>query len=172
MTMRTHLEDDVLLDVLLGQASAGQAGHASECASCAARIADARAALDEVAGAPAPEPSPLFWPGFRARVRGAVEAEPRPFRWSALFAPALLTAAAMLAGVLFLRVEPSGERTPAPDAVASAPAVEEAALEVAGAPEDIVACPDVEECVASLTDEESRALAEALRADMARSGDL
>jgi hypothetical protein len=173
MTMRTHLEDDVLLDVLEGRAPAGQARHAAECPSCAGRIADARATLRDLSGAAAPEPSPLFWPGFRARVRAAVEGEPRAARWRGLFAPALIAAAAAVAGVLFMpAVTRAPDPAPAPVAVASAPVLEEAAVDLAGAPEDLVACPDVAECVASLTDDESRALAEALRADLAPSGDL
>ena len=172
MTMRTHLEDAVLLDVLEGQASAAQARHAAECASCAERIADARAALLDVVAASPPEPSPLFWPGFRARVRAAVDEKPRPLRWRALFAPAMLAATAMVAAVLLPRVDPPVERAPAPVAVASAPTVEEAGLDLPWAPEDIVACPDVAECVASMSDEESKALAEALRAELAPSGDL
>ena len=175
MTMRSHLEGDVLLDVIEGAASVEATRHAEECAECARRIADARAGLWMAAEAGAPEPSPLFWDVFRRRVASAVEAEPRPrlaetgARRLGFVVPALLATAAMVAVVSFMPREP-GAPPPATLAASSAlPADED--IGVADAAEDLE-CRDVAACVAGLTDEESRALADALRTDLARSGDL
>ena len=173
--MRSHLEDDVLLDVIEGAAPVEATRHAGECAQCARRIADARAGLWMAAEAGVPEPSPLFWDVFRRRVASAVEAEPRPRHAQAgarrfgFVVPALLAAAAMVAVVSFMPREPGGP-APSPRAASSAlPADED--IGVADAAEDLE-CGDVAACVAGLTDEESRALAEALRAELAHSGDL
>lgn len=170
--MRTHLEDDVLLDVTLGVASAAATRHAEECDSCARRIADARAGLALAAGAEAPEPSPLFWDAFRRRVGTAIEAEPRPRRFGGFFVPALLATAATVVLVTFLPREPEVTLiSPAPLAASSAlPVLEDGAD--AGSVDALAECRDVAACVANLTDEESRALADALQAELGQSGDL
>jgi hypothetical protein len=174
MTMRSHLEDDMLLDVIFGAASVEAARHAEECAECARRIADARAGLAMAADAEAPEPSPLFWNAFRRRVASAIEAEPRPRRFGGLFVPGLLAAAAMVAVVTFLPHEPGAPVvSPAPLAASSAlPAAEDATDAATASADELAECRDVAACVASLTDEESRALADALRAELGQSGDL
>ena len=170
--MRTHLEDDVLMDVLEGQASAAAASHVAECAACAARVEEARAALADVAADEVPEPSPVFWTSFRARVRDGIGAgRPASRRWRPFVAPAFLAAAATVAAVSLMPVSPSVEVAPVPVATLATAALEDLAVEAAAAPEDLVACPDVAACVVSLTDDESHALAEALRAELA-SGDL
>jgi hypothetical protein len=174
MTMRSHLADDVLLDVIEGAASAEATRHAGECAECARRLADARAGLSMAAGAGAPEPPPLYWNAFRRRVATAIEADSRPRRrFGGFFVPALLATAAMVAVATFLPREPGAPAVaPAPRAASSAlPAPDDGADTTASA-EDLVGCRDVAACVASLTDEESRAVAEALRAALAQSGDL
>ena len=171
--MRSHLEDDVLLDVIEGAASVEATRHAGECAECARRMADARAGLSMAAQAEAPEPSPLFWDAFRRRVASAIEAEPRPRRFG-FFVPALLAAAAMVAVVTFLPREPGSPAVaPAPLVASSAlPAADESGGVDAAASADDLECRDVAACVAGLTDEESRALAKALRAELAVGGDL
>jgi hypothetical protein len=171
--MRSHLEDDVLLDVIEGAASVEAARHAGECAECALRMADARAGLSLAAGAEAPEPSPLFWDAFRRRVASAIEAESRPRRFGGFFVPALLAAAAVVAVVTFLPIDPGPAAVPpAPLAASSALPLTDESAGVDAASADDLECRDVAACVASLTDEESRALAEALRAELGPSGDL
>jgi hypothetical protein len=54
--------------------------------------------------------------------------------------------------------------------MASAAPVDEAVPEIAA--DEIGECGDVAACVAGLDDEESRALADALRAELKRGGDL
>lgn len=172
--MRSHLEDDVLLDMALGAASVEAARHVGECAECARRVADARDGLALAAGAAAPEPSPLFWDVFRRRVASAIEAEPRQRRMGGFFVPALLATAAMVAVVTFLPRQPDAPMvSPASLAASSTlPAVDDGGDAATASADDLSECLDVAACVASLTDEESRALAEALRAELGRSGDL
>jgi len=172
--MRNHLEDDVLLDVIEGAASIEATRHAGECASCAGRIAEARAGLSMAAEAEAPDPSPLFWDAFRRRVASAIEVEPRPRRFGGFFAPALLATAAMVAVIAFL---PSDGPAPvaAPPSLpvwSSLPAADDALDGLPASGDDLAGCEDVAACVADLSDEESRAFAEALRAELGKSGDL
>jgi hypothetical protein len=169
--MKTHLDDDVLLDVMEGRAEAEAAGHARGCAECAARLAEAGEGLALAASADVPAPSPLFWTAMRSRIAAGLTAPPRRAR-AALFAPALFAAAAMIAAALYLPA--TSPLAPRPTPIArSSPELE--AVTVADAPlsvEELAECRDVEECVVSLSDEESRAVAETLRAALARNGDL
>ncbi len=173
MTMRTHLEDDVLLDVIEGSASAEAMRHARECRECAEKVADARAGFSLASAADAPDPSPLFWEHFKRRVASRIDAE-RPGRRAGRFlAPALLATAATVAVLSFVpRPQAPVAVSPAPLVAASAMPGGEEALDAIAASVDDLGCQDVAGCIASLTDEESRALAEALRAELASSGDL
>jgi hypothetical protein len=175
MTMRSHLEDDVLLDVIDGAASVEATRHAGECVTCARRVAEARAGLSLAAQADAPEPSPLFWDAFRGRVASAIETEPRARRFGGFFVPALLVTAAMVVVVTFLPTAGRQAVVPPPPLTASSalPAIDDAALDgTQTSAEELAGCRDVAECVADLSDEESRAFAEALRAELGKSGDL
>jgi hypothetical protein len=173
MTMRRHLEDDVLLDVLEGAASVEATRHAGACAECAQRMAEARAGLSMAAGAEAPEPSPLFWDAFRGRVASAIEAPPARRGYRGLVLPAFLASAAMVAAITFLPTGgPAPVAVPASPAWSSLPAADETALDGFQGADDLAGCRDVAECVADLSDEESRAFAEALRAELGKSGDL
>jgi hypothetical protein len=170
--MRSHLEDDVLLDVIEGAASVEATRHAAECSECALRMDGARAGLALAVGADAPEPSPLFWDAFRRRVASAIEAEPPRRRFGGFFVPGLLAAGAVVALVTFLPIDPGPAVSPAPLVASSAQPVTEEGAGVDAASAYDLECQDVAACVAGLTDEESRALAEALRAELGQSGDL
>ena len=180
--MRSHLEDDVLLDVIEESASAEATRHAAQCAACASRVAEARAGFALASGADAPEPSPLFWDAFRRRValdiaaeRPArpVEAGSRARRVRLFLAPALLATAATVAVLSFVpRDQGPVAVSPSPMAAATAIPGFDDGVDAAAAAIDDLGCSDVAACVVSLTDEESRALADALRADLAESGDL
>jgi hypothetical protein len=132
-------------------------------------VDEARGGLALAAGADAPEPSPLFWDAFRGRVASAIATEARPRRIPGFLAPAL-AAAAMVAVVVLLPRDPgSPVATPFPRAASSVrPPVEE----VVDASAEELGCNDVAACVVNLTDEESKALADALRAELAQIGDL
>lgn len=176
MTMRNHPGDEALLDAAFGAAGAETERHVASCAECAGRVSDVRAALSMVAEAEAPEPSPLFWDAFRGRVASAIAAPPARRRYAGFVLPAFLAAAATIAVIAYL---PTDVAAPAPSPAASAssslPVAEDASFDAvppAIAAEEIVGCRDVAECVADLSDEESRAFADALRADLAASEDL
>jgi hypothetical protein len=81
----THLSADELVDLVEGTLGAERAVHAASCERCR-RDADGLAtALREARGADLPEPSPLFWEGFSARVQDAIDATPSPRRlWPSL----------------------------------------------------------------------------------------
>ena len=95
--MRTHLEDDVLLDVIEGSASVEAVRHVDECRECAERVAEARAGFSLASAADAPDPSPLFWEHFPRRVASRIEAERPARRFGGFLAPALLATAATVA---------------------------------------------------------------------------
>ena len=172
MTMRSHLDDDVLLDVIEGAASFEAVRHAGDCAECGRRVAEAREGLALAVGAEAPEPSPLYWDAFRRRVAAGIDADTRPARrFGGFLAPALLATAATVAVLSFIPRDPATRvASPAPVGVASAlPVGEDPAVEAVASSIEDLGCRDVDACVAGLTDEESRALADALRADLAGS---
>lgn len=172
--MRKHLEDDLLLDVTCGEASVEDRRHADECPECGRRVAEARAGLALAAEAGAPEPPPLFWDVFRRRVALGIEADRPPRRLDRFLAPALLATAATVAVLSFVPRDPASVVvSPAPLIASSAlPGGEDPGAEAMAASIDDLGCRDVADCVVNLTDDESRALAEALRADLAESEDL
>jgi len=101
--MTRHLQPDDFTAALEHSASSEIANHLSACAACRDELASLRDVWEAVATAPVPEPSPLFWDHFSARVREATAAVPvtseswwsmRRFVWA--LAPALLIVAAGL----------------------------------------------------------------------------
>ena len=81
MTRMKHLAPEDVVDVLDGCARGHLVRHAESCGVCRALVEDARhatflAATDEI-----PEPSPLFWTQFSARVDESVRRAPSPERW-------------------------------------------------------------------------------------------
>ena len=103
--MTRHLHDAEFVDLIDGTLPAGRAGHLDECESCRAQ-ADALKAAMVTADTTVPEPSPLFWEHFSARLRTAIAEEPVPqstwrrwmvtpaARWSAVAAAVLVVVAA------------------------------------------------------------------------------
>src|SRR5262249_55116746 len=57
------------------------AAHLEACETCRARLSELRAAMSAVEKTAVPEPSPLFWDQFAARVREAIAREPEPTSW-------------------------------------------------------------------------------------------
>jgi hypothetical protein len=171
--MRTHLTDDVLMDLCEGTAGPEARAHLDACGECRARVDEASDGLALARQAEVPEPSPLYWPALRGNVgRGIDAAGARRWSW---WAPPVLAAAAVMAMVTFL---PSREVPPSPAAVVATqlpawsalpPADEDPGLPVladvaplAGDAVAAVSCQDVARCLATLDDEESTLLAEAL----------
>ena len=72
----SHLSPSEFVDLADGTLPAERAAHVDRCDGCRAQADAVRDAL-RLADAPVPEPSPLFWDHFSARVREAVAAAPQ-----------------------------------------------------------------------------------------------
>jgi len=166
-----HLSDESLMDMVDRVAEPPARVHVESCVECRVKVEEAREALSLAREADVPEPAPFYWQSLRRQVASGLEKSPRRARHS-LWVPPALAAAAVLAVVSFLpRTTPP--EVPAPRTLpawsALPPAEEDAGLEVlqglgpvAGDTVAAVSCHDVAGCVASLSEEESRLLAEAL----------
>lgn len=118
-----HLDEAGLLDAAEESTSARAAEHLAVCEHCRAKVAELRAAIHLAGDAPVPEPSPLFWEHFSARVSEAVaneraaEGETTTAGWLARFWNWQGAAAALAVAVVVLAVT-IGRRPPdAPKAV-------------------------------------------------------
>jgi hypothetical protein len=177
--MWTHLSDAVLMDVVEGTAGDKAGRHVAACASCRARVDEARAALGLAAAATVPEPVPSYWEVMRRRVAQGLREAPAARSRRPLWAAAAAAGAAVIAVVVLVP-----GKTPAPPVATPAaslpawsplpPADEDPALPILELVAPTVAaatpaalCSDVSECVVGLSDEESGELADALRAQLA-----
>ena len=108
--MTPHLTPVELIDALDGALAASRRAHLDTCAACRDEATSLHALMGEVRTTDVPEPSPLFWDHFSARVAtaiaddgSAVAAAPirRWFQWPVLAPLAGLTAliVALLAGL-------------------------------------------------------------------------
>jgi hypothetical protein len=155
------------MDVLDGAQGGPAARHAEECASCAARLAEARDGLALArAAADVPEPPALYWQSFPRRVAARLDAAPSPRRWGGWLLPTVATAVA-LAGVIAIVPRPAPEAPPSPAHTlapwsALPPAESDPGLPVLqAAASDLDAaedCGSLAECLADLSDEESQDL--------------
>ena len=122
--------------------SESQTLHLHECVECQQQVADLRAMMDAVADVTVPEPSPLFWDHFSARVRDAVAAEqnPAPFGtapWSWIRAKALWVGGAMIAVLAVAVIVRVDRNAPSPPLSSATSATEAAVLvDPFGAAED------------------------------------
>src|SRR5262245_32722942 len=73
----SHLRDTEFVDWLEGRLAAARARHLDGCERCSARARDLRNISELAADDATPEPSPLFWDHFAARVADAIREEPR-----------------------------------------------------------------------------------------------
>lgn len=180
MTMFGHLSKARLLEVAEGVSTPEAERHAAACATCRAQAEAARSALHVAAQAEIPEPSPLYWEALRRQVESRIASEaPARRRLAFLSLPALAAMVALVAlavGLVTRGPRPEAVPTPLPllpawSALASADddvglsviqAMAPSAEELAGAG----GCQPVYECLGSLSDAESAALADALRAEM------
>ena len=107
-----HLSPSEFVDLVEGTLDASRAAHAGQCDACRQsgeelRWTIARGSLH----ADVPEPSPLFWEHFSARVRDAVAAEPLPSPGWMIWRPAVMAIAAVAVvaiaiGSLLMRPSP------------------------------------------------------------------
>jgi hypothetical protein len=167
-----HLTDEALMDVLDGAQGGSAARHAAVCASCAERLAEARAGLALARIAEVPEPPGLYWQSFPRRVAARLQsAPPSPRRWRAWLVPTLATALALAAAVAIVpRPAPEPSPSPAgtlaawsalppPEADPGLPVLQAVASDLDPALE----CGGLAECLADLSDEESDDLVQMLR---------
>jgi hypothetical protein len=179
--MWTHLSDAALMDAVEGAAGERVQRHVAACARCRARVEEARSVLAWTTAAAVPEPIPSYWDVFRRRVAHALVEVPATRSRRPLWAAATVAGAVVIAAVLTVRPAPGPVRPhanvlptlpawsplPPADEDPSLPILELVAPAVAAAT-PAAECSDVSECVVGLTDEESGALADALRAQLAR----
>ncbi|MEO8483959.1 MAG: hypothetical protein ABI634_17240 [Acidobacteriota bacterium] len=125
--MTSHFSPEDQLAALDGTLPAERLAHASECASCQAALARTRSIVEAVRSDDVPEPSPLFWNHFSARVRAATSAEASAPAWRFGWRMwvTIGSAAAAFAMVLMVRAVPGVPAAP------TSPATEVA---VAGSP--------------------------------------
>ena len=74
----THLTPDELVDAVEGTLDASRRAHLASCAICETQVGKLSAILREAREVKIPEPSPLFWEHFSARVHAAIEHETAP----------------------------------------------------------------------------------------------
>jgi len=174
--MARHLSEDEIIDSLEERAGPAVRGHLESCGACAATLALAAEGLTVAREAEVPEPSPLYWEAFRRQVgrRIGTEAPPRRRAW---LLPLATAAAAMLVAVPLLKSRVL-ERPPAAAPVLPAwsalpPAEEDDGLAVlkglALAESDVVSVRDgrgVDDVLTELSDDETTALADALRREL------
>jgi hypothetical protein len=127
----THLTPQELISALDGALDRERQAHADTCDACRRELRDLDAIMTKVADASnVPEPSPLFWDHFTARVREAVSEEAVPTAqswWRAAWAPLVVVMAVVICAATVVAVKVR-QRTPA-----AAPA---AVITVADAPDD------------------------------------
>jgi hypothetical protein len=170
--MWNHPSKSELMEVLEGTATPRARAHAEECPRCKALLEHAGEALGLAHGAQFPEPPPLYWEVFRRQVGGRLDRTVKPRSIGPL-----LAAAAVLVAV---SVMPFRTKVQAPEATLPAwrplpPAEEDSGLAVlqtlAPLSEELrpaTDCPSVAECVAGLSDDETRLLAEDLRSELTK----
>lgn len=100
----THLTADELIDAMEGLLADDRRAHLSSCDACRRQLDELSATRHDAQQASVPEPSPLFWNNFSARVNEAIDAEPSGtwpqwLRWQVLLP---LGAAAMVILTLML----------------------------------------------------------------------
>jgi hypothetical protein len=80
----SHLSPETFVDLLDGSLSEASVAHLGACQACRQQLAELRATWQAAEALDAPEPSPLFWDHFSARVHEAVSTEPLRTRgwWS------------------------------------------------------------------------------------------
>jgi hypothetical protein len=115
-----HLEDIELVDWLDGVLPDARREHGESCAECRRRLSALQSTVARAAAVNLPEPSPLFWDHFSARVHEAVALEPSPRRWfawpgraAAMWATSAASAVILLFGMFWSATLPGiRERNP------------------------------------------------------------
>jgi hypothetical protein len=134
-----HLAPEEFVDLLDGTLVVSDRPHLTECDQCRAQLAELRESWQQAVETQVPEPSPLFWDHFSARVHEAITAEEsarRRWSWPHLSwrVIAVTSAVAVLAFVVTLVVrQPAAPseppRTAAVESTAAAPVAAPFAIE-------------------------------------------
>ena len=194
----THLTPEELIDAVEGRGlfthhSLGEGGaadrqaHLATCEHCQGQVAALSSVLAEAKLASVPEPSPLFWTHFSARVRTAIDDDvpggtwPSWLRWQVLLP---LGATAMIILALMLAVPkpdlsesdfalqesqaPEAPQAPVDSWTMVADLVGELDLETAAEAGVLVAPGLAERAVLELTADEQQALTRLLRTELTR----
>jgi hypothetical protein len=127
-----HLTDHEYVDWLDGRLAAARLQHAEHCEACRAQRESLVAALADAAVDLPPEPSPLFWDHFAARVSDTIRQEPPPppappFWLEWLRHPVSIWAGAAVAAILMISTfawRATLHAPPAPSIARSGAAVE------------------------------------------------
>lgn len=114
--MTSHFTPEQFVDALDRPLSEDRKAHLAVCGACADELAEMRRVMADVGVAgDVPEPSPLFWDHFSARVRDAVDAVPAPLPWwRAGWRPALALAGVIGVVVIAAVLRPGPARSVAP----------------------------------------------------------
>lgn len=111
-----HLGETQIVDAVEGRLGTEAAAHLAACDSCGRRVLDLRTVVRTLSETDVPEPSPLFWEHFPARVTRAIETSPAPRPW---FTAARLAwgggIAAVLVAVVLLLPGRTGPAAPFPE---------------------------------------------------------
>jgi hypothetical protein len=112
--MTNHLRPEEFVEALDGTLAPDSQAHLEACGECREELLQLRSLVGDVRGVDAPEPSPLFWDHFSARVKQATIAEPVPAAaawWREWWRPigAVATGAVALALMFALRPTPPAE---------------------------------------------------------------
>jgi hypothetical protein len=188
----SHLTPDELIDAVDGRLGARRLAHLADCERCHTRAGQLRAALGDARRVQAPDPSPLFWEHFSARVRAAIAEEAVPgrhwpfvwLRWPVVAPWAAMTVILIALGAAVSRapVKSDAARPTSLQSQGDAAAVGEREWAVVSAilmAEDLEAANDagmlvrpgdVEQVASELSAAEQEALIKLLKAEMDRSG--
>ncbi len=181
MSARDCLDEDRLIDFVMGEVTGGEAAgieeHIRRCPACRGRVESLRRTLDLAAMDRVPEPVPAYWEHFAAGVRHRIRsrAESRKRRIRLILIPGLATAAASVLIVLMLArgpVEPVVDVEAVVAEINTSAVAEEVLVEAAvdallvaqfGEEADLldnylIETGDVAEIVTELDDEEEREL--------------
>lgn len=173
--MARHLSESALVDALDGIEDGVSRAHLRECPACAACVREMAETLGTASGVDVPEPAGAYWEAFRSQV--GHRRDEKASGWRRFFIPGLAAAAAAALAVV-LSVPPAAKVSTAPAALLPAwsalPDADADAMAVLGGlgpseeeVESLEGDRGVAERIADLSDEESRAVAEALQGDWA-----
>jgi hypothetical protein len=106
--MTNHLRPEEFVEALDGALAPDSQTHLATCDECRQELVQLQSLVGDVRGVDAPEPSPLFWDHFSARVKQATVAVPMPVAaawWREWWRPlgAVATGAVALALMFALR---------------------------------------------------------------------